>query len=194
MIIYLKISSLFRLCAWVCARAQSPPPKKIAQSPIIDGPLSNRPDRRHDNLLKPDRTCNDVAKNLANAIPNLPQGGRFPSFPSLFGESKDKGVTTRNHYKHWILCNLAWTFCRFSLFFCKSVYLGISSPFCLGQGWPKYWSASPFLWPAEGFPNVKGCGPCTSNRKKTSAARLHYPWLNWNLFYQVFYHLFSNCF
>ncbi len=24
------------------------------------------------------------------------------------------------------------------------------------QGWP----ASPFLWPAEGFPNVKGCGPC----------------------------------
>ncbi len=21
--------------------------------------------------------------------------------------------------------------------------------------------------PAEGFPNVKGCGPCTSNRKKT---------------------------
>ena len=34
----------------------------------------------------------------------------------------------------------------------------------LVQGWPKYcsasrkWPASPSLWPAEGFPNVKGCG------------------------------------
>ena len=42
------------------------------------------------------------------------------------------------------------------------IYLFVFIPyFCsfligvLNQGWPKYCSASPFLWPTEGFPNVK---------------------------------------
>ena len=41
---------------------------KNSQSPTIDGPFSDKPDRRHDNPLKPDRTRDDVGKNLANAI------------------------------------------------------------------------------------------------------------------------------
>ena len=34
------------------------------QSPIIDGLLSDKPDREHDNSTKPDRTRDDVGKKL----------------------------------------------------------------------------------------------------------------------------------
>ena len=37
---------------------------KNAQSPIIDGRLLDRPDRRYGNPLKPDRTHDDVGKKL----------------------------------------------------------------------------------------------------------------------------------
>ena len=54
------------------------------QSSVIDGSLSDRPDREHDNLAKLDRTCDDVGKNLANAIvAKFWLWGRFPSIPSI---------------------------------------------------------------------------------------------------------------
>ena len=65
----------------------------------MEGRFSDRPDREHDNPLKPVRTRDDVGKNLANAIvagfrrifPTL--RGRFPSIPSIFGETA--GMTSR---------------------------------------------------------------------------------------------------
>ena len=71
--IYIKISSLF--CENVYAvhfkrRIHTVGTKhwkkllKNTHSPIIDGRLSDRPDRRHDNPLKPDRTRDDVGKTL----------------------------------------------------------------------------------------------------------------------------------
>ncbi len=37
---------------------------KNAESRIIDGHLSDQPDREHGNPLKPDRTLDDVGKKL----------------------------------------------------------------------------------------------------------------------------------
>ena len=73
---HLKISSLFRLCVRYVSNGGVPAVRakcvkkypKNAQSPTIDGLLSDRPDREHGNPLKPDRTRDDVGKNLVNAI------------------------------------------------------------------------------------------------------------------------------
>ncbi len=62
---------------------------KNAQSPTTDGRFPDKPDRRYGNPLKPDRTCDDVDENLANAIvaglrrisPTLRV--RFPTIPSI---------------------------------------------------------------------------------------------------------------
>ena len=82
--LYLQISSLFCVCVCVCVcvstvhlkrgirtvRAKNV--KKIflknAKSLSIDGSLSDQLDRQHGNPLKPDRTRDDVSKNLANWI------------------------------------------------------------------------------------------------------------------------------
>lgn len=52
-----------------------------AESQIIDSPLSNQPDREHDNPLKPDWTCDDVGKkNLVHAIVAEFQQHPFPKW------------------------------------------------------------------------------------------------------------------
>ncbi len=67
--------------------------KKIAQSPIINGPLSDRPERWHGNPPKADQARDDVGKNLANAI--VAGFRRISStgsdrFPSILGEFVDR--------------------------------------------------------------------------------------------------------
>ena len=84
---------------------------KNAESWIMEGRFSERPDREHGNPLKPVRTRDDVDKNFSNAIvagfrrifPTL--RGQFPSNPSIFGESTD--MTSRPNPHRRILYNLA---------------------------------------------------------------------------------------
>ena len=60
-----------------------------AQSPTIDGPLSDQPDRDLGKLPKPDRTRDDAGKKLGQCdrrriSANFPaHKGRFPSIPSI---------------------------------------------------------------------------------------------------------------
>ena len=67
-----------------------------AQSPITDGHLSDRPDREHGNPLEPDRTPDDVGKNLANVIVagfrriSSPLGFDFLRFLRFYGESANR--------------------------------------------------------------------------------------------------------
>ena len=80
------------MCAWMCKCAPRlkrgirtvgvknlKKYKKNAQSPIIDGRLTDRPDHWHGNPIKPDQTRDDVGENLANAI--VAGFRRIPPYP-----------------------------------------------------------------------------------------------------------------
>ena len=96
--IHFSVCVCVSVCVWICAVGAINLKKKMQKLRNRRPPTatSDKPDREHGNLPKPNRTRDDIGKTLGQCdrrriSENFPLlRGRFPSIPSIFGESEDR--------------------------------------------------------------------------------------------------------